>query len=249
MNSANQKKILVLVEGEKADVIVMQKLFAMYPELDAKYKIISYCTNIYTLYQDFFPDGIAQHSLDLLQVLKSREKDLAQKYIFDDKYTDILLIFDLDPQDPLFTRDKIRQMQAYFCESSDMGKLYLNYPMIEAFYHMTNIPDAEYISRTVGMEELKGKTYKSRVNCESKGRNYRKFIANRDDCNTVILQNIGKARYLLEEAIEPSPIWIELNYLELLERQLDFLQSDYLYVLCTCVMYVYDYNSQLLFHN
>ena len=37
-------------------------------------------------------------------------------------------------------------MSCYFTESSEMGKLYLNYPMVEAFYHMKSIPDENYTS-------------------------------------------------------------------------------------------------------
>ena len=46
----------------------------------------------------------------------------------------------------------------YFVESTDMGKLYLNYPMIEAFYHMSNIPDPEYNGRVATLAELRGHT-------------------------------------------------------------------------------------------
>lgn len=99
MNKSSKKKVLVLVEGAKTDVAVMEKLFNAYFDSDIEYQLVSYCTNIYVLYQEFFAGDDRQDDLDLLQVLKSREDDPEQKKIFDDKYTDILLIFDLDPQD------------------------------------------------------------------------------------------------------------------------------------------------------
>ena len=46
-------------------------------------------------------------------------------------------------------------MAEYFTESSDMGKLYINYPMVEAFYHMKSIPDNDFDTYTSSMEELK----------------------------------------------------------------------------------------------
>ena len=82
--------------------------------------------------------------MDLLQLLKSREPNLSKKALFDDSYSDILLIFDLDPHDSGFTPEKIIGMANYFVESSDMGKLYINYPMVEAFYHMASIPDPDF---------------------------------------------------------------------------------------------------------
>ena len=157
--------------------------------------------------------------------MEAREKDEVKKEIFDAKYTDILLIFDLDPQDSLFTDEKIIRMQQYFCESSDMGKLYINYPMVESFYHMTSIPDPQYFERTASLYELKNKTYKTRVNRESKGNSYSKFITSREECSTVIKHNIEKACNLLGMNLVLSPIWIEINFIGLLARQLKFLES------------------------
>ena len=99
----NKPKILFLVEGAKTDVRLMQKLLSIYG-FDQKYEIISYNTNIYTLYNEMFRDNDPA-DLDLLQVLKEHEKDPRKKPLFDQSYSDILLIFDLDPQDPLFTSD------------------------------------------------------------------------------------------------------------------------------------------------
>ena len=42
-----KRKILVLVEGAKTDVALMERLLATY-QIDFKYEIVPYCTNIYT---------------------------------------------------------------------------------------------------------------------------------------------------------------------------------------------------------
>ena len=246
MSSENKSKVLVVVEGEKTDARLMENLFSFFPELSSKYQIVAYRTNIYTLYQEFFLKDTDPEDLDLIQVLKSHEQDPIKKAIFDNKYTDILLIFDLDPQDTLFSAHKILQMQSYFTESSDMGKLYLNYPMVESFYHMRSIPDADYSERIVKMDELTAKKYKLRVNQESFRRNYRKFCTSRADLTIVILQNIKKVRWLLNE-IDPSPEWKEIDFLGLLSHQLSCIDEGFLYVVCTCVMYIYDYNHKLLY--
>ena len=129
----SKRKILLLVEGEKADIAVMCRLLTVY-NLNIDYEIIPYCTNIYRLYKDFFDSGDDPENLDLLLLLKSRDKNPDHAYIFDEHYSDIYLVFDLDPQDTGFSPDKIRKMIDFFHESSDMGKLYLNYPMAESFY-------------------------------------------------------------------------------------------------------------------
>lgn len=129
-----KSKILVLAEGKKTDYQLMKRLLQIY-EIGDSHEIVSYNTNIYVLYNEMFRDGDPA-SLDILQTLKEHERDPEKKKLFDRRYSDILLIFDLDPQDPAFSADKILEMASFFVESSDMGKLYLNYPMVEAFYHL-----------------------------------------------------------------------------------------------------------------
>ena len=54
--SDGKSKVLVLVEGAKTDYKLMEKLFKVYGISD-RYNIVSYKTNIYTLYEDMFKDG------------------------------------------------------------------------------------------------------------------------------------------------------------------------------------------------
>lgn len=187
----NKKKILVCVEGEKLDVKLMKHLFTIY-NIAEEYEIVSYRTNIYTLYNSMFLDENPQ-DMDLLQVLKEHEPEDEIKSKFDQRYSDILLIFDMDPQDPQFSRIKLEEMLDFFSESTDQGRLYINYPMVEAFYHMKSIPDHSYIDRCCSLVELKNRTYKSRVNAENRNSDYNKYAIDRKECSTIILQNIEKA--------------------------------------------------------
>ena len=67
-----QPKILVLVEGEKTDIKIMNHLLCVYGTRD-HHQIVSYQTNIYVLYKKMFVNDDPD-SLDLLQVLKENEK-------------------------------------------------------------------------------------------------------------------------------------------------------------------------------
>ena len=234
-------KILILVEGAKTDVRLIEHLFQVYG-IDAKYEIVSYGTNIYVLYNEMFYEGKPE-DMDILQVLKEREQDASKKLVFAQEYTDILLVFDIEPQDGQFSVEKISAMANYFVESTDMGKLYLSYPMIEAFYHMTNIPDAEYNSRVVTICELCEGTYKQRVNSENRNRDYRKFAATREECNIVIRQNIEKGWHILNDSSDDALP----DTRSVLDKQLEFLSNeDKMYVLCTCVFFIKEYNPLLL---
>lgn len=235
-------KILVLVEGAKTDVRLIQHLLSIYG-ISSNHEIVSYNTNIYTLYQEMFADGDPD-SMDILQILRSRERDYEKKKIFDEVYSDILLIFDLDPHAPDFSPEKITEMQRYFIESSDMGKLYLNYPMVEAFYHMKSIPDEKFNDRTALITELR--KYKTRVNLENRNHDYSKFAVDKAECDIVIKQNIEKGFLVTEQTNgNNSP---DLNCI--LQKQIEKIKTDQsMFVLCTCTYYIVDYNPQFIFQN
>jgi len=240
----DKAKILIIVEGSRADTRLMRHLFEIY-QIEAKYEIIPYNTNIYVLYNQMFYDGKPE-DMDILQVLNEHEPNEKKKQILEQKFNEILLIFDLDPQDPQFTADKITAMMEYFVESTDMGKLYLNYPMLEAFYHMSAIPDPDYYSRVATLVELRGSTgttYKQRVNAENRNSDYLKFAATRGECNILIRQNITKGWNI----IGANPDTLLPDSALILDKQLEMLY-DYgkIYVLCTCVFFIAEYNPKLL---
>lgn len=241
-----KSKILVLVEGKKTDYQLMKRIFRLYGISDS-HEVISYNTNIYVLYNEMFRDGDPA-SLDILQILKERERDPEKKKLFDRRYSDILLIFDLDPQDPAFSAYKILEMASFFVESSDMGKLYLSYPMVEAFYHMKSIPDEDYNGYTASLEELRSHKYKERVTRENRNHSYAKFAATKEECSTVIGQNIDKAWIISEaERLADGISQIVPDPADILKAQLKNLEEHQLVsVLCTCVFYLVDYNPALL---
>lgn len=236
-------KILVLVEGAKTDLRLMKHLLHIYG-IDNSHEVVSYDTNIYVLYNDMFSEGDPS-SIDILQLLKERERDPVKKEIFDARYSDILLVFDLEPQDTQFSAGKILEMMQFFVESSDMGKLYLNYPMVEAFYHMKSIPDEAYNGYVVSLDELSKRTYKQRVNQENRNHDYSKFAVTREECNTVIWQNIDKAWYISEMERHFDDKLPEA--IEILKKQLLKIENDRdISVLCTCAFYIADYNSKFI---
>ena len=243
--NTEKSKILVIVEGEKTDVELMAKLFDIYG-ISHSHRIVPYRTNIYLLYDAMFKDNDPE-SMDIQQILKEREHREDYLRILNDRYTDILLIFDFDPQDPRYTKDKITAMANFFTESSDMGKLYINYPMVEAFYHMKAIPDLEFYSYTATLDELRRKKYKDRVVRENRNHQYMKtaFAATKTECNTVIKQNMQKARQIIgyEEDIYNGL----LDSLDILHSQINLLEREQVIsVLCTCVFYIAEYNNNLI---
>ena len=219
----------------------MEHLLGIYG-IAAPHQIFSYATNIYALYQSMIQDGKLD-DFDILMHLRSREKDPIKKELFNNNFSEIILIFDFDPQDSLFSEDKIRGMVNHFTEFTDMGKLYLNYPMVEAFYHMKSIPDSDYYSYTATMTELTDKKYKMRVNTENRNGDYTKFAVNKAECDIVISQNIIKSWRIVGKPIQTHPV----DSASIAEMQLAEIKSNGVVdVLCTCAFYITDYRSDLI---
>ncbi len=228
------KNILLLVEGEKTDTKLMNKLIKAY-NLDGEFQIIPYKTNIYTLYKKIFGNDDEEY-VDLIQVLK---EDGDNSEILNKKFSDIYLVFDYEPQDNEFTKEKILKMSNYFSESTENGKLYLNYPMVESVYHTNLEEDDEFINRKVTLEEV-GR-YKQIVNTMTP--DPRKLVNTKTTITQIILKNLKKANKIIGG--KQLKYYIDLN--EVLKTQLNLLDKhNEIFVLCTCVFFIPDYNPRLL---
>ena len=140
-------------------------------------EIVSYRTNIYKLYRDLeqesqgYEDG--WESLDIQLLLTERAETEEERNILQEAYTDILLIFDFDPQDSFFRNhpetsyERFQRLLRFFSESTEHGKLYLSYPMIEVLQHVSltelRSKDSEqFLLRQFNAPELRQKEYKRR---------------------------------------------------------------------------------------
>ncbi len=90
------KNILFIVEGKNDEPRFINQLLSKYYPA-SNFKIYSYEANLHVLASRLEKDyyNFEEDELDILLFLKSYETK--QKEIFDLKYTDVFLIFDLEP--------------------------------------------------------------------------------------------------------------------------------------------------------
>jgi len=242
----SKREILVLVEGQVTDVKLMERLLTAYGIYE-EHQIVYYGTDVYSLYDALFRNKEGLAVLDLPLHLRSRESDPDKKEILSKCFSRILLVFDLDPQSTHFLPERAKAMAEYFNDSTDVGLLYLNYPMIEAFFHIKSIPDPDYIEYTASLSELKRKkeTYKDRVSKESCIIDRRGVFQNRNTCNTIIRHNLEKAWQITGET--PSVMLPMPSQDRILQKQLETVYADAkVGILCTCCLYIVDYNPNLI---
>ena len=239
----SRKQVLLIVEGIKQEIKLFQALFRCYG-LDIGYEIVSYNTNIYELYERMFSDGF-QDDLSLLGVLKERASD-EDKWLFDQDYSDVLLVFDYEPQDNRFSPARLEEMQRYFNESTDNGKLYVNYPMVEACKHFLKMPDVEYLNRAVSREDVLN--YKSIVGNASRYQSFERHFIRPDVDEMIVLTAIKALRLCGHNGeVGYESEYRDLDHEPIVKTQNDTLRlADEVWVLGTCLLFILDYSTGLI---
>lgn len=162
-----RNRTLVIVEGNHEKNKLLWLIFKCFPEININMNdVLIYETNIYMLYDNIVKEygaGWAQKNddIDLPYVISKKQRlDIPQ---YKEDFTNILLVFDYERHDTNFSEEKIMNMQSCLVDAADMGKLYINYPMIESYQHLRRLPDRDYAERKIPVSLQPGKRYKSLV--------------------------------------------------------------------------------------
>lgn len=151
------KQILVILEGKKPDLAIINKISTLL-NLELSVQII-FGANIYELYRSIYDDEFTKiedlsfgiNTFDLIkesdsETFKNHNYAILQNYTAQD-FAFIYLFFDFDPWSATKLRPLpiIKNMLNLFNEPTEQGKLYINYPSIESFNHITdNFQDLYY---------------------------------------------------------------------------------------------------------
>lgn len=159
----SKNKILLLVEGAKAEPALMDAYKKALNDERLSLEIISFKTNIYVLYltlkklnADFFKEDVSD-TIDVLRSLLKKQNRLEELEILKQDFAYIYLLFDLDLQDEHLPNQQevVQEMMDYFNDETDHGLLLLDYPMVEAFLdYQSPAPDANYRYRTIRVSSL-----------------------------------------------------------------------------------------------
>lgn len=200
-----KSKILLLVEGEKVEEELFQHFYNLYGIENVE--IVAYKTHVYAFYNRLKNDyadnegNIDFEFIDLPLFLNDYLKLGGEDLLNESDFRDIILIFDFDPHDSQFDQNKLNILLESFSDSTGRGKLYLNYPMIESFKHVSSLEDHLFNESSVPIEILKERrrgtsAYKALVDSSS-------FIDRIGDIDKSIANGLmklhnDKLNYLLE---------------------------------------------------
>lgn len=234
MKSSSRKNVLIVCEG-KEEGKLFNRIFELYP-IDVTYNLYLYNTNVHLLgkhiFEKYIDEGFTIDDLDIIQILKEFNYD----EVLDNRYTDILLVFDFDPHDPRFDEYRLFELQLLFSESTDQGQLYINYPMIESVLDFSFFSDDEYNDKCVLKSDLSRSAYKNSVRKSS----VVKEMIRIDSTSLPLILSFtnNKMRFLVPDGKQ--------KYAELLRHQIDLLSTTNLIsVINTSVLFLKDYNSSI----
>ena len=227
-----RSRTLLIVEGGKTEPAILgNETHGLLSLIGADYEIVPFSNSIYELYEAY----VAGEYDDIVSFLRTQKGlKLDPSILSKNAFSAVYLIFDFDPHHQKYSDDTIKELLRIFDNETELGKLYVNYPMVEAYYHLHSLPDPDFLTRTVSLNGLTGQAYKKLVNmttCLKKNR-----ITREDLCH-IIMHNYKKARKMTnsQDAL--------IDYHAILDTQLDIkARYNEIYVLSTFPFITLDYN-------
>ena len=217
------KSMLFIVEGQRPDEIFLNKLLESYGFID-QFNTFIVGTNIYQLYHKMKREHF---ELDIKEAIKEIPDTIGDKSLLDQDYTYTYLIYDCDPHDiycekqreekidiQSFVMDnlgRLAEMANHFNNETDptIGRLYINFPMIESYRDCEEFFDERYCNKQIATDQLR--IYKQIVGETRIGKLDIKTYSKKS-FNDLIRMNVYKLNSIL------SGRWEKPSYEEYLEE-------------------------------
>ncbi len=170
--------ILFIVEGSKTEPRVYETIKRLYFR-DEEDIICIFGSNIYGLYNrlkkynaDFDDIGNVANIVDVIREMDPKNAEVLKNIKLSSDIDQVFLFFDYDfqhayhvqEQHPEYSLEEIlkeddtrlKELLDFFNEETDMGKLYINYPMIESLKYTKQLPDVDFHTYRTTLEECRG---------------------------------------------------------------------------------------------
>ncbi len=257
--------ILFVFEGKKREPMIFDALQRLYLKENAGGRIVcTYDNNIYSLYEEMSALGAGADIVALLrQITDKRGDNTLDMYTSTSDFAEVFLFFDYDfhvCNNNLTINNlnrQVKEMLEYFNDETENGKLYINYPMVEAIRYTKELPDANYYGYEVSREDsCKFKILAHQfsfygnldfISCQRKAKKNGGVDNTERNWRYLIEQNVKKANYICH-GINSYPESKEaITQPEIFNAQVNKYVSKpgcMVAVLSAFPLFVYDYVSQ-----
>lgn len=241
------KKILFVVEGGRTETNFLISSFVNALNLSSeKFEVCKYRANIHKLFKRMKKNGYDS----FLSFLYSIDKNIFPKDMFtpETAFSSVYLIFDLDPQDELFSIEETKEIALFFDDETVNGKLYINYPMVESIFDFSTYDSKLYNKKTYPIYMLSS-NYKNDARANSfltakyKTCSFRKIQMN--DIYSICIMNMKKYAYLCHDEFEEK--WKNgYSPIRSLLAEIPYLEKGIVSILNCGILLIPDYNPSLL---
>jgi len=203
--------ILMVFEGEKTEKQISDNMTQYFLNESANTIVYGFhCGEIYSLYNKLQKD----EDLELFSLLKEnmQHKNSMLENIEKEQVAEMYLFFDYDGHATSADDEKLKNMLELFDnETEDYGKLYINYPMVEAIKHLNTQYDYKEL---LAVSEP---NYKSAVASSGATRFRNLTSLTQEDWKIIMEENSKKANYIVnDEYSYPSK---QIEQVEIFEKQ------------------------------
>lgn len=237
------ERTLFVFEGEGREKLYFQSLERAFFDGEQSRILVTFQNDIYELYKQLAADDdLNPYELikELNPLAKNRE---ALATLRRDQISQIYLFFDMEPHDDQYDSQKLLDMLTHFDNETENGKLFISYPMVEAIRDIDD--SAEYLNRTVKLEDCKGNIYKG---LSAKRGNPIYQDARKVDkpiWQTLISANLNKANHLISGNIKQTPV---IDQRPIAKAQLDqYLPNNEVAILSAFPIFLADYFGSKVF--
>lgn len=239
-------KILLIVEGAQEE----KEFFEAYNKtfLEERISVVCFKQNIFKLYEickEYIIHGIKP--TNIIPIIKEAINDISddERSILDQKYTDVFLIFDLDLQNHRTCYQcieeyltKISYLLDFFDNSTTIGQIVINYPMMESFMHIDDDNFANFKDFKVPFDIVEEGNYCNYLH--SMNMNFPVKLLTKEDFEILFAYNLKKANYMLcKDYSRPSKETYEeiLSQSNIFNFQKECLENRFLYAL-NCASFI-----------
>lgn len=252
--------ILFVFEGKEREPKIFKTLEYLFFK-KGQAIVCSFNNNIYELYRQLSEmDGDG----DIVSLLREMNSGNPKSPFSSDSkssdFSETYLFFDYDFQNKNLTLEQmnaqLREMFTMFDDETDNGKLYINYPMIEAIRYTKTLPDNKYVNYVVSRSECQNRHFKD-IAAEFSSYSSLDYIIldfrrepNDSEVKKVLanwqylkVQNVSKANFLCA-GVEGVPAnKDEISQKNIFQAEIDkyILPCDSVSILCAFPIFLYDY--------
>lgn len=252
--------VLFVFEGKKPEVQLFGVINSHFLKIGEEKIVSVFHTNIFKLYEEVRADD----DVRTLDVIKGwlrehghqEDYDILKDYR-DRDFTEVYLFFDYDIHaatsylhlDTTDANREIAEMIALFDDETVHGKLYISYPMVEAYLYTKQMPDGNFCNYTYSISTLNA--FKEAAN-EFSDYTQNQFTASRSarsNWQEAVKQNVAKANHLCTADSAIPTDKGDIVQKKIFERQVDgyVVPRNEVSVLCGLPLFVFDYLRSEIF--